>query len=742
MAKVRGRRADKAAKDDPEAVKKQSLRKFQAATDGAAAATAADAADDHDDHAVAQDAAPPGTFFGLVDANEIDYFKQAEATLNIDAFESELERAGFIRSVLEEARGKELKLVTNQICSKLMERLILSASDRQLKRLFGAFAHHFASLAHHKYSSHVLETLLVRAAAVVEAELIGAEAEVEAGADEDATAAADDTAPMEFLFSAMVSELRPHTTAMVEHQYALHTLRLLILILAGKQLPATTTAHSALRSKRSKIARKMIEIKDTDVFARSFATPPGFKHELKQLASSIDTRDPERKRMRAWAIHKVALPVLQLLIQVEGLFDKERTFWHAVFASGDEPDPQELAFVEYLLSDSVGLHFLESCIKHDGARVKYIERLYRLYMRLRVLKFARRATTGVYIVQALLAKLRPAEVEYMLDQLVPELAGLILVADNQNLDLGRSVIDALVLRGNYRRDEIIAQLFSKFAPNYDYRAVAAADGDVRGAAAAAHADTTLLESTLHLAQSTLGNTRDDWPTAEERRRSLFLEKLMAYDPSFVLCVWLNFLAMPPARFVQMSAHGVFSHVIESAMVVLPQEPRHITVVRKRFLNVFEGHVAAMACNSYGLHIVDKLWDFTVGLNMYKDRIGSELMALLKQVKESMYGKMVWKNWLMELFVRKKYDWKALVKQQEEAHRAAGAAADGEAASDAKRPIDLKLEQLLREKEQREEKSRQNEEWYLKRKNRDVHPGLGDFNAEEHVKRQKVRGRNR
>ena len=110
----------------------------------------------------------PNTFFGLVDSNELDYFKQAESTLNINAFDSDEDRQGFINSVLEEAQGKELKLVTNQICSKLMERLILFANNKQLKKIFKQFLNHFVSLAFHKYSSHVLETLLVRSAALIE----------------------------------------------------------------------------------------------------------------------------------------------------------------------------------------------------------------------------------------------------------------------------------------------------------------------------------------------------------------------------------------------------------------------------------------------------------------------------------------------------------------------------------------------------------------------------------------------
>lgn len=609
-------------------------------------------------------------FYGLVDTLEIDYFKQAESTLNINAFDSDEDRAGFIRSVLEEARGKELKLVTNQICSKLMERLILHASDIQLKQLFLAFATHFVALSHHKYSSHVVETLIVRGAALIEKELIE-------GLIEDD----EITTSMEDLFLSMVNEYKPHVQAMVDHQYSSHVLRLLILVLSGKELPSSTMANSTLRSKKSKIARKMIDIKDNTDFNRLFQTTASFKGELRDVLAAL-VSGVDVQRMRELAIHKVASPVIQLAIQVEGIVDRDRKVWHLVFLGEDAAkEGKEEAFVEHLLSDSVGSHFLETIIKNDGARIKYLDRLYQLYMKGRVLKLAKRSTTGVYIIQALMFKLKPVEVEHILDCIIPELSSLISIADNQNLDLGKSVIDASISRGNYRRTEVIDQLFAKFAPNFDRNSPVSAS-------------TELLENVLQLSSSTLGNTKDDWPTAEERRRALFLEKLMEYDGEFVICVWLNFLALPIERFVQMCFHGVFSHVVENALVVQNPEPKNITILRKRFLNIFPGNIVSLSLNSYGSHIVDKLWTFTVTLPMYKDRIATELVGESKKVKDSIYGRLVWKNWSLDLFLRKKFDWKALVKEQEQQHYGG---------AEHKTAIQLKLEQLHKEKTEQAEK---------------------------------------
>lgn len=688
MAKQRGRRVQKSSfKERPEGLDD-------------VIATSSTVEIPVDEHEPAEEK-PSGefstVFYGLVDAGEIEYFKQAESTLNINAFEGDEDRAGFIRSILEESRGKELKLVTNQICSKLMERLVLFASDRQLKHIFHLFNGHFPALAHHKYSSHVLETLLVRSAALIEKELANDyEHDNEDDEDNEEDTAVTSTT-MESMFIKMLDQFKPYWSEMIQHQYASHVLRIIILILSAKELPSSIKANSVLRSKKSKIARKMIEIKDNEDFNRAFQVPPSFKEQLRLLIAAT-TSKLDSKSARELAIHKVASPVLQLILRVEGIFDKDRAVWHLLFMSEKEgKDSTEEAFVEYLLSDPVGLHFFEAIIKNDGARMKYIERLYRLYMKDRVLKLANRATTGVYIIQALLLKLKPMEVEYILDEIIPQLSKLISISEHQNIDLGKSIIDASIARQNYRRDELIDQLFLKFAPNFDRQDPSD--------------DTTteLFENVLQLTGSTLGNTRDDWPTAEERKRSLFLEKLMEYDYSFVVCAWYNCMALPVERFVQMCMHGVFSHVVESALVVLPAsevEPKPTLIARKKFLNLFSGKIFELACNSYGSHIVDKLWNFTIFLPMYKDRVASELVSNSHRVKESTYGRLVWKNWSMELFVRKKFDWKTLVKEQELAYY--GDQQEGQdSEKKKKKPIELKMEELFKKKQIQEERAKRN-----------------------------------
>ncbi len=79
-------------------------------------------------------------FFGLLDDEELEYFKRADEILELDQFGSDEERHLFLANVYREADGKELKMAHSKVCSRLVERLILRSSSAQLKKLFQKFS--------------------------------------------------------------------------------------------------------------------------------------------------------------------------------------------------------------------------------------------------------------------------------------------------------------------------------------------------------------------------------------------------------------------------------------------------------------------------------------------------------------------------------------------------------------------------------------------------------------------------
>lgn len=87
------------------------------------------------------DVTRPGAmpFYGMLDDDEQEYFKRADEMLELNQFDAPEERTMFLENVYKEAEGKELKLANSQSCSRLMERLILLSTPKQLKNLFQKF---------------------------------------------------------------------------------------------------------------------------------------------------------------------------------------------------------------------------------------------------------------------------------------------------------------------------------------------------------------------------------------------------------------------------------------------------------------------------------------------------------------------------------------------------------------------------------------------------------------------------
>ncbi|ODQ66660.1 ARM repeat-containing protein [Nadsonia fulvescens var. elongata DSM 6958] len=583
-------------------------------------------------------------FYGLVEDQELEYFKQAESTLALDSFGSSEEREGFTSSVFEEAKGKELKLVTNQICSKLVERLILLANENQLCALFKSFSGHFLNLSMHKYSSHCVETLLVRSAALVEKEILN----LELMTDNYIAENEDDVfVSMETLILSMLNEFKADLKALPAHPYASHVLRIILLILSGNELPSSTKSNSLVRSKRSKIARKMISIKDNQDFQRSYQVPTSFTESLSDFIQHL-VKDLDTKKVRELSIEKIASPVIQLMLKIEASINDDNnnrknvqnksysglSLLYLIFQTDkNDKDSAEEGFVEYLLSDSVGSHFLESIIEFE--HYEFTSRLFNLYMKGRLEKLSRR-DNGNYVVQSLLKNLKKVDIKIIIEEILPELSNLL---ENNNLAFIRTIIDASIKSDNTKTDDIVDKILEKYECKDD--------------------KSKIVDNILKLDGSTLGNTRGDWPTNEEMQRSLLIQSLIECSNELLNKVVESLMLLPTQRLLQMSGHSVFSHVLQK--VLTP----HVSIVnRRKLLNSLSGTFVDMACNPYGSHIVDALWLFTFKLNNYRERIAADLIAEQAKVKDSKYGKSVWKNWNLDKCMRKKYDWWAAVKLEE------------------------------------------------------------------------------
>lgn len=580
-----------------------------------------DAGDVQQDDAVYEES-EANHFFGILDRQELEYFKQAESLLHADSFGSSEEREGFIAGVADEMSGKELKLATSQVCSKLMERIILSGTDAQVRQIFKAFNGHFSDLSCQKYASHCAETLLVRLAPMAEREILEGPS-LEEGSDEEYVSA-------ENMILFIVSELKPKVfNELITHQYASHVLRMLMIVLTGAEIPSNSV-RSALRSKKSKFARKVIAVSagGEEFFGKSYQVPSSFRQSageiIKELAGKLDCR-----LARELSISKVASPFMQLAIRSEAESkrkkNKDLSLPGLIFNNGEG----EESFVEYLLSDAVGSHFFEAMIL-SGLPIDLIERLYSSYMEGRLAKLARR-DYGSYVIGAILIKVKAAKASKIIDQLVEENEGV------YPSNLVRAIIEASA-KHNLKTEELVSKLVSK-----DSQKDLLADLEV---------DKTLTDYKYGRVHSN--------PALVQK--SAFIQTLVKAAPTVRASLMDTFTTMEHDKLMAMAKHPIYSHLVESCL-----EPAADTIRRRKLLNQITtpGSVVELACNAYGSHVIDKLWRFTYKLKFFRERIAEELLSEETKIKESRYGKMVWKTWSLDKYLRLRFVWWKLVKEEED-----------------------------------------------------------------------------
>lgn len=591
-------------------------------------------------------------FFGLMDSTELEYFKQAESTLAADIFSSPEERAGFIHGVFEEAKHKEMKLATNQSCSQLLERLITVGNSLQLHELFRSFSGNYLALAKHKYSSHCLEALFSKSAGLIESEmalsnpldLYKTTREEENNDNHDYTDEPQIT--MENLFLFMVEELRKELNDLPKHPYGSHVLRTVLSVLSGSPI-----SPNIIRSKKSRTMRKIVDMMSPgnddgplgkQSSSSSYQTPDAFTECLGKLIHDM-TANLDSTSARELAIDKLSSPVITTIISIQlraNIKKPKSPLLDLIFISpaiSMNKDPTEESFVEYLLSDSVGSHFFESTIA--VMPIKTMERLYNLYMKSRVDKLCRRES-GNFVIQAVLKRLKPDQGRQVLDQLIGDIDILL----SSNIPMVRAIVETATIL-NYRIQDISNIFTAKYKVSVH------------------KTSNDFLENVLQLDNSTLGNTKDDWPTAEEMNRALLVQVLVRATPKFLNYVSQGLIDLPTKRLVDFAKHSVFSHVLDACLV-----PQADITLRRKLLNklIQSDLLADLACNAYASHSIDHLWDYTYKLKFLRERVAEVLVKNAEQIKSSRYGIRVWGNWKLEKYIRKRYEWWILVKQQEDA----------------------------------------------------------------------------
>ncbi|KAK9369788.1 armadillo-type protein [Lipomyces kononenkoae] len=554
-------------------------------------------------------------FYGLLDSTQTEYFKEAEGLMTSNMFTSNEERDQFYEALWSEINGIELKVSTDPTGSKILERLLLAALTEKLLEIYKAYSTRFTELSTQRFSSHCLETLLNRSRTFVSSEVQRTPELLEVATTDT------ENAPVTAAVSDFFAEIRNDIPTIAFHPFGSHVLRSFLMLCAGKELPATS-GSSVLSAKKSLGAQKGLDFSETPFYGR-FQPPAVFKQFIDDILDTI-VGGITLEQGRKMALDPVSSPVLQLLMELEDDLLRCDILSIIFPTRKGELDFISVSFLESLLSNPVGSHFLEKTLYF--CPLSFAEYLYVSFFTPR-LHIISKAKGFSFAVKALMQRLDTKSAAKFGTRLLDDVTDLSL----QNIVLLNTVLVALAEHGSLQIQ--VTERITDLCKDKDNILLALLD----------------IPGFENISARQRSSANDSL-----KQRSMLVEVLIKTIHQLSDAIIESFIAFPAETKVQFAENTIFSHVVEA---ILTRDNLAVPT-RRKLLNDFMGHLGSLACSVGASRAVDACNTASSGLNHYRERIAQELLANRESIMRSLYGKKVWKNWNMDLYVRSPAQWKA------------------------------------------------------------------------------------
>ncbi|KAJ5351053.1 hypothetical protein N7452_000027 [Penicillium brevicompactum] len=670
----RGRRAEKKEKDDTK-------RKFEETSETPAKrvkSSTDDANDDANDNAEFHDNAdyipldydqgdqtefqgPDESgdmpFYGLLDEEESEYFQRANEMLELNQFQDAEERSLFVDSVYSEANGKELKIACSQGCSRLMEKLISMSNAQQLRRIFSKFVGSFLHLVQHRFASHCCETLFIHAApAVMQKTKYNKKADEEDGDEEPEMSIAD-------MFMAVIEELKENWGYLLTERFASHTIRVLLLVLAGEPVDVTSTDSFVASRKKERLEIPTIQGEEKVDKSKSekHSVPESFEPALKKIMTDM-VAGLDDTYLRAMATHPVGNPVLQVLLFLElshfgkaSAKDPKSTIRRLVPDESFEEESESAVFIRGLLYDPVGSRLLETMVRYLPG--KAFKNLYRNNLGERIGSLSRNSTAG-YVVLRMLERLGKDDLKIAMSHIVPEVPGLI---ERSRLIVPKCLIDRCVVRGVDTKP-LAEALEGAYSQEPSIRLQQMLKFNLSETPGPQPEDHDMDGDGEEKERKPRGPPPlSAAEKAEKLHASLLVQAMLTVSGPLSQLVYTSLLAQSPETIIKLAQEPTTSRVLQSALT----STSSTTQIRRQLTTRFQGHLTTLALSPSGSHVVDALWSATKDIFFVKERMAQELEQNEHILRDSFVGRAVWRNWSMDLFKRRRGEWTRKAKGLEE-----------------------------------------------------------------------------
>lgn len=563
-------------------------------------------------------------FFGLLTEEEQDYYANVNAKLDANDFPTLENRNDFIDAVYRETRGKELKIACSQSSSRYLEKLVALSTPSQVAELFRSFQNHLTALVCHRFASHVVESLLVKSEEILDA----------AGNDERKL--------IEDVLLKAAEELKPNIGYLLTEKFASHSIRMMLLIFSGESLHSEFSRSIFRGGKKS--ATNMNNVAANQQIQHH---PETFELALSEFITTA-VSGLEAAYLRALATHPVGSPVLRLLLRLEltALKTEKKTDKGSLlrrflpddsFESGSENEK----FIRGLIYDPTGSHLVESLVQY--APGKLFKKIYRNIIQPRLTDFAKNDLAN-YVATRALERLGKDDLQAAVAQISPDI--LMLISQNR-LGVVKTILERCTVR-KADPEPIIDSLCVAYGKDPSGRLLKMlkldSDADV--------------PSSKPAKQDQASEAK---PTQAVDSHGSVLAQCILRTPESCNLLHESILRLPNSLLMFLAQDQIASPVIQAALLS-PCSPQGFL---RQLTHKFQNHLLQLAQSPVASHVVDALWTATTlaGAHFMKENFAAELAAGESMLRESPYGRAVWRNWSMDLYLRRPKEWRVLAKNE-------------------------------------------------------------------------------
>lgn len=595
-------------------------------------------------------------FYGLLDTDEQEYFSRANEILESNQFGDAEEKNLFVESVYQEANGKELKIACSQGCSRLMEKLISMSDVRQIRRIFSKFLGHFLHLVQHRFASHCCETLFIHAAPAVMQKTPKAQAKK--SNDEDGEV--EQNLSLAEMFMTVIEELEGNWGYLLTERFASHTIRVLLLVLAGEPVDLSSTDSVVASRKKERLGVPAAGAQDEKTSAQKRSVPESFEPALKKIMSDM-VSGLDDTYLRALASHPVGNPVLQVMLFLElshfgksSAKDPKSILRRLVPDESFEEGTDSATFIRGLLYDPVGSRLVETMVRYMPGKV--FKNLYKNNIRDRIGSLSRNITAG-YVVLRTLERLGKDDLQNAMDLIIPEAPGLI---ERSRLIVPRVLIERCVVRNVDTKPfaQALTEAYDK-DPTVRLRQMLRLDESTENTAPDPEnqemEDADDERKPQQKQKAPAGGSSAS--SAEKLHGSLLAQAMLVVPGPLSELVYSSLLAQESDTILQLAREPTASRVLQQALTLPTSTPQF----RRQFTSRFQGHLMELALHNSGSHVVDALWAATKDIFFVKERLAQELAQNEMTLRDSFLGRAVWRNWSMDLYKRRRGEWTARAK---------------------------------------------------------------------------------